>query len=369
MNTSIVIAAGGTGGHFFPAEALANHLLNRGYDVVLMTDARNNRVNDGVFGRASHYVLPGGGIAGKGLLGKIKGAFRLLDGTIKARALLSVIRPAAIVGFGGYPSIPPLLGARLLPKASRPQMVIHEGNAILGQANALLARFAPTIATSYPHVARLPQGATVQLTGMPVRDPIEALVDIPYFPPSQDSDDTIQLLVWGGSLGAQIFGRVVPEALTTLPQTLRSRLHVTQQVNEQDLPRIQQQYEEAGINATLAPFIHNVADILQKAHLVIGRAGGSSVAELTMAGRPSILIPLPIAASDEQGQNAQAVERAGAGWMIRQAIFTPTLLADRLMALLQTPERLTQAAAAAKTLQHRKAAERLADLVEATLHS
>lgn len=368
MTAPIIIAAGGTGGHFFPAEALATCLHQRGYATILMTDARNTRINDGAFKDSPHYILPGGGIAGKGLLGKARGALRLLNGTLKARTILSTIGPAAVVGFGGYPSVPPLLGARLLSARQRPPLIIHEGNAILGQANAFLARFAHIIATSYPHVDRLPEGASSHLTGMPVRSPIEALADVPYTPPSTDENSPIRLLVWGGSLGAQIFSSVVPNALITLPEILRSRLHITQQINERDLPHVARQYETAGITANLQPFIQNVADVLKDTHLVIGRAGGSSVAELTMAGRPSLLVPLPIAASDEQGKNAEALERAGAGWMIRQSSFTPNILSDRLLTLLSAPERLAHAANAARTLQQRYAAEKLADLVEATLH-
>lgn len=367
MNAPIIIAAGGTGGHFFPAEALATCLRHRGHDIVLMTDARNTRVKEGAFKDCPYYILPGGGIAGKGMVGKMRGALRLLNGTLKARTLLSTLQPAAVIGFGGYPSIPPLLGAQLLSSNKRPPLIIHEGNAILGQANALLARFARVIATSYPHVDRLPEGATTQLTGMPVRAPIEALAHTPYTPPTHD-EHPIRLLIWGGSLGAQIFGDVVPDALMTLPHTMRSRLHVTQQINERDRPHVEERYKKAGITADLQPFIHNVAERLKETHLVIGRAGGSSVAELTMAGRPSLLVPLPIAASDEQGKNAQALENAGAGWMIRQSSFTPNMLADRLLTLLNAPDRLAQAANAARTLQNPYAAEKLADLVETTLH-
>ncbi|MXV44671.1 undecaprenyldiphospho-muramoylpentapeptide beta-N-acetylglucosaminyltransferase [Saccharibacter sp. 17.LH.SD] len=367
MTAPIVIAAGGTGGHFFPAEALASCLIERGHSVVLMTDARNNRISQGVFKDHPYYILPGGGIAGKGLIGKLRGGLRLLDGILKARTLLSSINPSVVVGFGGYPSIPPLMGTRLLPANRRPATVIHEGNAILGQANALLARFASAIATSYPSVARLPEGSNVHLTGMPVRPPIEALADVPYTPP--ETGAPIHLLVWGGSLGARVFSDVVPTALAALPSTLRSRLRVTQQINEHDLPSLQNLYAQSGIEADLHPFITNVADVLKQTHLVIGRAGGSSVAELTMSGRPSLLVPLPIAASDEQGANAHSLEQAGAGWMIRQPDFTPSRLSSMLETLFSQPERLHQAALAARQLQQCHAAEKLADVVESVARS
>lgn len=370
MNSPIIIAAGGTGGHFFPAEALAASLAQRGHRLVLMTDARNTRITEGAFKDCPHYILPGGGISGKTFVKKLQGGLRLLNGICKARTILSALQPSAVIGFGGYPSIPPLFGARLLLTSQRPTLIIHEGNAVLGKANALLSRFTHVVATSYPHVARLPLHTKTHLTGMPVRPPIEALADCPYnIPALDDTSSPIRILVWGGSLGAKIFSHVVPEALATLPQKLRSRLHITQQINEDDLPTLTKRYKEIGVLANLQPFIYNVADVLKETHLVIGRAGGSSAAELTMAGRPSILVPLPIAASDEQGANAHAIERAGAGWMIRQSSFTPNILADRLLTLLNDPIRLINAAAASKTLQHRHAAENLADLVEASLNT
>lgn len=363
----IVIGAGGTGGHFFPAEALGACLAARGHELVLFTDARNTRHQEGAFRGSRVEVLPGAGVAGKGLSGKIKGVAALLSGVFKARRLLETIRPAAVVGFGGYPSIPPLLGARLLSRALRPAIVIHEGNAVLGQANALLARFATAIATSYPEVARLPTDARVTLTGMPVRAGIEALSGEAYEAP--ESGAPIRILVWGGSLGASVLGTVVPAALARLPERLRRRLRVTQQVREAEIDAVRARYEEAGVTATLLPFITDVPTALKDAHLVIGRAGGSSVAELTMAGRPSLLVPLPIAASDEQGANARALAERGAAWMMRQNAFTPDAVSALLGNVLTHPEMLREAAAAARKLRHPFAAEKLADLVESVIVS
>ncbi|CAI9121635.1 undecaprenyldiphospho-muramoylpentapeptide beta-N-acetylglucosaminyltransferase [Brytella acorum] len=364
----IVIAAGGTGGHFFPAEALATELARRGHDLVLMTDRRHGRRDQGVFADRPQYVLDGAGVAGGGLVRKLKGLAALARGTLEARRILATLDADAVVGFGGYPSIPPLLGARFV-KGRRPKIIIHEGNAVLGQANALLARFADAVATSYPTVAKIPAGMRTALTGMPVRPAIAALLDAPYVSPTDTPPadiGTFNLLVWGGSLGARIFSDVAPAALAGLPPALRDRLYVTQQVRAEDLERVRAAYDVAGIEARTAPFFDDVPELLSNAHIVIGRAGGSSVAELTLSGRPSILVPLPIAASDEQSANAASLVEAGAAWMFRQQDFTPEALRARLEDLLPHPDRLLAASRAARSLARPNSAILLADLVEST---
>ncbi|GBQ10970.1 UDP-N-acetylglucosamine--N-acetylmuramyl-(pentapeptide) pyrophosphoryl-undecaprenol N-acetylglucosamine transferase [Swaminathania salitolerans] len=363
MSRPIVIAAGGTGGHFFPAEALATELAARGHDLVLMTDKRAGRRTSGIFADRPQHVLPGTGVAGKGMLAKLRGVTALLRGAWAARALHRTLRPAAVIGFGGYPSVPPILGCCLLTGRNDIQIVLHEGNAVLGQANALLSRFASAIATSFPTVARLPLGLPTTLTGMPVRPGIEALAGETYTPPQE----AIHLLVWGGSLGARVFSETVPAALALMPAGFRARLHVTQQVHENDIPKVREQYEAAGIDCTLSPFFTDVAQCLREAHLVIGRAGGSSVAELAIAGRPSLLVPLPIAASDEQGANAQQLMDHGGAWMMRQDAFTPDSLSAFLGQLLGDPDRLSAAARAARSFAHPGSARLLADLVEARI--
>lgn len=359
---TIVIAAGGTGGHFFPAQALAEALAARGHKLVLMTDERAGTRTEGVFSHGPQYVLRGAGVAGRGPIRALKAGLTLLASAWKARSILRALKPDAVIGFGGYPSVPPLLGARLLGR-KHPVLLIHEGNAVLGKANALLSRFANVIATSYPSVAKLPIGAHTVFTGMPVRPPIAALAGEGFTPPGK----TLSLLVWGGSLGATVFAQVVPAALGRLPEELRSRLHVTQQARKADLAEVRAAYAQLGIQARVEPFLNDVPDLLRTAHLVIGRAGGSSVAELTVAGRPSILVPLPIAASDEQTANARAITTAGAGWIMRQPDFTPQALATLLTELLTTPDELARAAAAAATLAMPDAATRLADCVEECL--
>lgn len=295
----------------------------------------------------------------------MRGITALFRGMLEARQVLKTLDAAAVVGFGGYPSIPPLLASRMLPKSQRPEMVIHEGNAVLGQANAFLSRFSPLIATSYDSVARLPQGARITLTGMPVRAGIEALFGQPYTAPTE----TVRLLVWGGSLGARVFSDIVPQALATLPVGFRTRLHVTQQVRAKDTDRVRAIYEDAGIAVEVEPFFNDVPERLKSAHLVIGRAGGSSVAELAMAGLPSILVPLPIAASDEQGANGKALQDAGAAWMVRQPDFTSAALTALVADLITHPERLSAAAEAARQFARPHAAAKVADLIEAGLRS
>lgn len=358
----IVIAAGGTGGHFIPAEALARALAARGHAIALMTDRRAGERGHGIFAEGPQFVLPGAGIAGHGLARRAGAALALARGTRQARAILRRLDALAVVGFGGYPSVPPLLGARLLGK-DRPLIFLHEGNAVLGQANRALARFADGIATSFARVAGLPAHAHPEPTGMPVRDDIAALHATPYIPPG----DAIRLLVWGGSLGARVFSDVVPDAIGRLPAGLRARLHVTQQARAEDIDRVRAAYDALGIRATLSPFFSDVAALLAAAHLVVGRAGGSSVAELTNAGRPAILVPLPIAAGDEQGANAAALVQEGAAWMIRQPDFTAAALAERLQALLSDPASLADAARAARGLARPDAARRFADLIEARI--
>ncbi|WP_428375637.1 UDP-N-acetylglucosamine--N-acetylmuramyl-(pentapeptide) pyrophosphoryl-undecaprenol N-acetylglucosamine transferase [Lichenicoccus sp.] len=362
MSEAIVIAAGGTGGHFFPAEALGAELLARGHRLVLMTDRRGGQREAGVFTRGAQHVLPGAGIAGRGLGGRVRSLAAIGAGVLEARGILRRLNPAAVVGFGGYPSVPPLLAARLLG-ARRPAIVLHEGNAVLGMANAQLARFADTVATSFANTARLPMGAEVTLTGMPVRPDIAALAGQPYEP----AGETINLLIWGGSLGARVFADIMPDVLGNFEPGLRARLRVTQQARAEDVDRVRGAYGQAKIPAEVAPFLRDIPSLLAAAHLVIGRAGGSSVAEITVAGRPALLVPLPIAAGDEQTANATALVAAGGGWLVAQPHFNAAGLSTLLPTLLTDPLALPSAAAASARLGRPDAARRLADLVEAAL--
>jgi UDP-N-acetylglucosamine--N-acetylmuramyl-(pentapeptide) pyrophosphoryl-undecaprenol N-acetylglucosamine transferase len=361
----IVIAAGGTGGHLFPAEALAAELLARGERIALMTDARSAAYDSPAFANAERFVLQGSGLAGRGVKQAAAGAMALAAGTVTARRILGRLDAAAVVGFGGYPSVPPLLAARTLPRATRPATALHEQNAVLGRANRLLAPGADLLALSVEDTARVPAGAHVEMVGNPVRPALAALAGQGYVAPAEDG--AIRLLVLGGSLGARIFGDVVPGAVAALPEALRSRLVVTQQTRAEDLPRVETAYREAGVPADLSPFFGDIATRLAMAHLVIARAGASTVAELACAGRPAVLVPLPHAIDDHQTGNARALDAAGAARLMKQPDFTPEALARHLAAMFANPPVLARAAAAAARLARPDAARRLADLVQALL--
>jgi UDP-N-acetylglucosamine--N-acetylmuramyl-(pentapeptide) pyrophosphoryl-undecaprenol N-acetylglucosamine transferase len=242
----------------------------------------------------------------------------------------------------------------------RPVVVLHEQNSVLGRANIFLARHAALLALSFPATTRVPTGILSEITGLPVRPPIRALADRAYTAPG----DRINLLVLGGSLGARVFSDIVPPALAALPDDLRTRLVVTQQCRAEDLDRVREAYAASGIAAELAPFFADIADRLGRAHLVIARAGASTVAELAVAGRPAILVPLPTAIDDHQRGNARSLTEAGGAWTMAQPDFTPPALAARLQEILTAPATLAAAAAAARTIARDNAAATLADLVE-----
>lgn len=357
MSGTIVIAAGGTGGHFFPAEALAGELLRRGRTVALITDARSGALASAVFAQTERFTLAGQGVFGKGGLHALAALATIARSALKARAILARLRPAVLVGFGGYPSVAPMLGARMLAK--RPRLVLHEQNAVLGRANRLLARIVDRVALSHPRTAHLPQGLAASVTGNPVRPAIAALKGQSYSVPL----DNFRLLVLGGSLGARVFSDVLPAAVAALPLGLRARLQITQQCRPEDLERVRDAYAAAGVTAELASFFPDVAARLAAAHLVISRAGATTVAELAVAGRPAILVPLPIAIDDDQTLNAATLVNAGGAWLVRQPAFTPAALAETLQGLLTDPAPLARAAQAAALQGHADATQKLADLV------
>jgi UDP-N-acetylglucosamine--N-acetylmuramyl-(pentapeptide) pyrophosphoryl-undecaprenol N-acetylglucosamine transferase len=361
----IVIAAGGTGGHFYPAEALAAELILRGRWVVLMTDARTVVPRSSVFFSRSQYVLPGAGIAGRGTIRAGKAVFAMAVGVARACAIMVRIRPAAVVAFGGYPSVPPVLASRLLRE--RPPVILHEQNAVLGRANRFLARHARMLALSFENTSRVPDQLDRVVTGNPVRPAVMKLNDLAYESPDQPgaaAPGPIRLLVTGGSLGARVFSDIVPEAISRLPLTQKSRLLVTQQCRAEDLDRVRAMYASHEINTELAPFFADIAERLSAAHLVIARAGASTVAELATAGRPSILVPLPGAIDDHQSANARALGDAGAAWVMPQSGFTVEALAERLSNLFDNPEKLAEAASHAREVAQPGAADALANVVD-----
>jgi UDP-N-acetylglucosamine--N-acetylmuramyl-(pentapeptide) pyrophosphoryl-undecaprenol N-acetylglucosamine transferase len=353
----VLLAAGGTGGHIFPAEALARELVARGRAVALVTDKRGGAFGDDL-GVPVHRIHASS--MQRGLRGKMRTGFELAIGTWQARKLLNELKPAMIVGFGGYPSLPTLFAAR---RAGIPY-VLHEQNAVLGRANRLFAKNATHIATSFENVALLPDDSAsrVVLTGNPTRPAIAGVAMVGY--PKLTSDGRLNILVVGGSQGAHVFSEIVPAALAHMPENLRRRISIAQQCRADDLPEARGGFARCGVTAELATFFQDMPARLAAAHLVIARAGASTCAELTVAGRPAILVPYPFAMDDHQAANAEQVAASGAAWSIPQRALTPMALATRLENLMTAPSGLEKAADAARALGRADAAQRLADLVE-----
>jgi UDP-N-acetylglucosamine--N-acetylmuramyl-(pentapeptide) pyrophosphoryl-undecaprenol N-acetylglucosamine transferase len=355
---NFVLAAGGTGGHMIPAHALAAELKSRGHGVLLITDERGARF-PGLFEGVPVHILPAGRLGG-GPIGWLKAARSVLNGRGQARRLYREHRPDAVVGFGGYPAFPSLLAASAL----RIPTLLHEQNAVIGRVNRLLAGEAEAIGTAYDRIERLkPKHAgKAVLVGNPVREEIARLGELPF--PPFDEVAPLKILVTGGSQGATILGQVVPEGLGMLEPSLRRRLQVVQQCRPDDIERVRRQYADLGIPAELTTYIDDMAAKLADAHLLIGRAGASTIAELTAAGRPAILIPFAAATDDHQTANAREMVTAGGARAIAQASFTPEVLARQIEALAMDPVALNNAAARALSVGRPHAARDLADLVE-----
>ncbi len=353
-----VLAAGGTGGHLTPAFALASELERRGHHVALITDERGAAI-PGKPDFLPAHILPAGRF-GKNPLAWPKAISAVLEGRNMALRLYESFEPTAVVGFGGYPALPALLAASKAGIAS----VIHEQNAVLGRVNRLLARRVNAIATAYPSIERLDGKylSKVHLVGNPVRAQVLALRDQPF--PAFAEDGLLRVLVTGGSQGARVLSEVVPDGLSMLPPALRSRLQVTQQCRPEDLDAVRERYAGHDIPAELGTYFQDMDARLADAHLFIGRAGASTIAELTAVGRPAILVPLPIATDDHQTANARELVKAGGARAIRQPSFTAKELAKQIQALAQHPETLANAAHAAWNCGRPDAARDLADLVE-----
>jgi len=355
---NFVLAAGGTGGHMVPAHALAAELKSRGHGVLLITDDRGARF-PGLFKDVPVHILPAGRLGG-GPIGWLKAVGSVIRGRAEAKALYREHRPDAVVGFGGYPAFPSLLAA----SSMKIPTVLHEQNAVLGRVNRLLAGDAEAIGTAYETVERLKsryQGKAV-LVGNPVRTSVAKLGELPF--PPFDESAPLKILVTGGSQGATVLGRVVPVGLGLLQPSLRRRLQVVQQCRPDDIERVRAQYADLGIPAELMTYIEDMPDKLADAHLVIGRAGASTIAELTAAGRPAILIPFAAATDDHQTANAREMTRAGGARTIQQESFTPEVLARQIEAMAADPHALNNAAARALSVGRPHAARDLADLVE-----
>jgi UDP-N-acetylglucosamine--N-acetylmuramyl-(pentapeptide) pyrophosphoryl-undecaprenol N-acetylglucosamine transferase len=353
---TVLVAAGGTGGHLFPAEALAASLIQRGIGVHLATDRRAARYG-GAFSDQTVHVIASATLRARNPIALTRTAGTLGLGFAQAWALIGRLRPAAVIGFGGYPTVPPVLAAAW----RRVPTLLHDANAVIGRANRLLAPRVGAIATTFPDVFRdQPQlAAKATLTGNPVRPAVVAAAATPYAAPG----DPLRLLVFGGSQGARVMADVVPAAIGLLEPVLRGRLAVVQQAREEDLGRVRKAYANLSVAAEIAAFFPDLPARMAAGHLVVARSGASTVAELSAIGRPSILVPLPHALDQDQFANAGVLQDAGAAIRLPQDAFTPRRLATEIATLAAAPARLASMAAAAGSLGRLDAADRLADLV------
>lgn len=356
----IVIAAGGTGGHLFPGQALAQELRRRGRKIVLMTDERVQRF-DRLFPEADIYAVPSATPSGKGIAGLVRAAPAILAGVARSIAILQRVKPAALIGFGGYPTLPPVVAAILRGVPA----CVHEQNAVLGRVNRLVAPHVEAIASTFdkPKFLKARDAGKLVLTGNPVRDAVIAQAGAAYDTPQPGGE--IRLLVFGGSQGARVMSDIVPAALAHLPEGTRQRLRVVQQARPEDMERVGNIYREAGIAAELNSFFDDMPERIAHCHLVVGRSGASTVSELAVVGRPSILVPLPHSLDNDQKANAEKLADAGAAWMIEQKDFTEEAFAERIEKLFAAPADLAAAAAAARAKGQPDAVRELADLVEA----
>lgn len=355
----IVLASGGTGGHVFPARALSAELIERGYEVTLMTDDRGE-VYEKLFPGVQIKQVKAGSPSMGGIRGKVSALFNLGIGFIQSLKFLYRLKPIAVVGFGGYPSLPPAFAATVL----NIPLILHEQNAILGRVNRLLARKSACIATSFPYTdaddAQVISKMT--FTGNPVRSEIRSLFGSPYL--CAIEADKINLLITGGSQGAAVLSEIVPAAIASLDGELQSRLQVTQQCRAEDLERVRDIYAGTKVTVELATFFEDMPKLLAGCHLAIVRSGASTMAELAIAGRPAILVPYKFAMDDHQFKNAKSAVDRGAAELILQDEFTVPVLMRRLESLFSHPEKLKTMALATANCAEVNAADKLADLVE-----
>ncbi|MCL2474164.1 MAG: undecaprenyldiphospho-muramoylpentapeptide beta-N-acetylglucosaminyltransferase [Alphaproteobacteria bacterium] len=353
----VVLAAGGTGGHIFPAEALARELVGRGVKVALLTDKRGTNFSKDL--SVDVYRIKASSF-GYGFWGKIRSIIQMGLGVIQAALRLTKIAPDAVVGFGGYPSVPTVYAAA---KMGIP-ILLHDQNAIIGRANQAMLGYAGVLATSFPTVSGVhaEDEYKLQYTGNPVRPAFTALRARPY-PMIQDDESVIKILVLGGSQGARVFSRTVPAAIALLPDKIKRRIVIAQQCRPEDIEAARYAFAAAGIDAELSAFFNDVPERMADYHLVICRAGGSTVAELSTIGRPSILVPFPHGHAGEQMANASFLAQNGAAWIIPDAAFTPEALVVRLESVISNPESLAKAAASARASAKVMAVDALADAV------
>jgi UDP-N-acetylglucosamine--N-acetylmuramyl-(pentapeptide) pyrophosphoryl-undecaprenol N-acetylglucosamine transferase len=354
----VVIAAGGTGGHLFPAAAFAEEMFRRGWRVILMTDARGRRYAEG-FPAERIEDVPAASLSANPITA-IPNALKIMRGINEAKKRFNALPPHLVAGFGGYPSFPALMAAR----AHKVPILIHEQNSVLGRVNRAMATSAAIVACGFERLDRLPAKAADRkhVVGNPVRLPILAVRDRPY--PEAPAGGRLNILIIGGSQGARIFGEVIPAAFALLPQELRARLDVVHQVREEQIAAVTKTYQKAKVNAEVAAFFKDMGQRLGAAHLVIGRAGASTVTELQVAGRPAVLVPFAAAADDHQTANAEGLTAVGAADLFTEGEFQPAPLAALLERRLADPHGLAVRAAAARAAARPDAAKSLADLAE-----
>lgn len=354
-----MIAAGGTGGHMFPAHALAQELERRGARVDLITDERGHRYGS-TFPASQIYEVPAASLSLRPSLRNIIGIFKIIRGTLKAQRILHQAQPIVLIGFGGYPTLPPLAGSLLQGMVS----LLHEQNAVMGRVNRLFARFATAIATGFPKLRGISEQIEAKITfvGNPVRDEVRALANAPYNPP--EADGVFNLLVFGGSQGAHVFSEVVPGAIADLPDSLRKKMKIVQQCRVEDMEQVREIYAQAGVNAEVSSFFNRLPQRMSEAHLVIARAGASTVSELAVIGRPAILVPLPGSLDGDQLYNARYFVDTGGGWLLDQRDLNVERLSALVMRLRYSTEELKAAAAGAAAIGKPDAVLALADLAE-----
>ncbi|MEQ9445551.1 MAG: undecaprenyldiphospho-muramoylpentapeptide beta-N-acetylglucosaminyltransferase [Rhodospirillaceae bacterium] len=357
LGTPIVLAAGGTGGHMFPAEALAKVLMKRGHRLVWITDERGS-ARTGLLSELPKHIISARGLMGSGTLGRLTGVLSLGVGVFQARRVLKELNPAAVIGFGGYAAAPTMMAATHLKLPT----ALHEQNGVIGRANRLFAKRVNKVCTSFAATRNIPEGVTTIHTGMPVRSAFGAVRAKPYVAPVEG--ENIRLVVMGGSQGAAVFSHLIPSALKRLPESLRKKITIDQQCRSELIDQTRRAFSNCGVQARLMPFFDNVPELLAGAHLVIARSGSSTTSEVSYSGRPGIYVPYPFAADNHQTDNAEALAEAGGGWCYQQENLTPNRLAEQIEALLLEPTALATAAANAKAFAVPNAADRLADVAE-----
>ncbi|MFK7901896.1 MAG: undecaprenyldiphospho-muramoylpentapeptide beta-N-acetylglucosaminyltransferase [Nitratireductor sp.] len=355
----VLLAAGGTGGHLFPAESLAHALIERGYSVELATDARARKFADD-FPAKNIHVIQSATVSGKNPIALFTTGLALAKGYLQSRRIIKAANPKAVIGFGGYPTLPPLICANRMGIPT----LLHEQNAVLGRANKMLAKKAGGVAVGFNQVAKVPNASVVE-TGNPIRPMVEAVLDAKY--KTRKKTDTLRLVVFGGSQGARIFSEILPAALELLSKNERATLSILQQARPEDEAALKAEYKALGVKAEIASFFKNMPQEISDAHFVIARAGASSITELAVLGRPSLLVPLPGSLDGDQENNAIAMKEAGGAFVVRQSDLSAQRLADILSNAIEKPKELEAMGKAAKKTGIVNAADKLADCVECVI--